>query len=152
MDLLKVLSDNLKVFITGWKNIVWPAEPFINVFTATIPAVIGSTLNNQALDLRLPYDLYVRGVGIFSTGLFSFLLKFSGGGVLLGNAQIRSTTLWSAQNPVLWFPRPFKIAAGASLSVDLTNLIAGTNTVEIDFIGWKGANPEPGVGVRASAV
>jgi hypothetical protein len=75
--------------------------------------------------------------------LFSFLLKFTGGGVLLGNAQIRSTALWSVQEPVLWFPRPFKIAAGASLAVDLTNLIAGANTVEIDFVGWKGASSTP---------
>lgn len=145
MDPIQKLSDALAslqtlagVFISGWKSFYLPAEPFINVFNFTLLA--SATLNNQAMDLRLPYDYYVYGIGRASTGIFSFLIKASGGGVYFGNANVRSDALWSANEPVLWLRRPFKIAAYASLSVDLTDLSAAGNVGQIVLVGWKAAS------------
>ena len=125
-------------FLAGWKTFYFPAEPFVFVFDLTLGA--SAVVNNQALDLRLPYDLYVYGIGRSGTGVFSFLLKGSGGGVFFGNANVRSDSLWSANEPVLWLRRPFKIEKNASLSIDLTNLTALSNTVQVVLVGWKSAS------------
>lgn len=132
------LSALMATVVSGFKSFYLPAEPFINVFPFTLNA--NQVLNNQAIDLRLDYDLYVYGIARASTGLFSFLIKASGGGVFFGNANIRSDALWSANEPVLWLRRPFKIAAKASLSVDLTDLSVAGNTGQIVLVGWKSAS------------
>lgn len=137
-DALGQISNYLGVFVQGWKSFYLPAEPFVFVFPFTLLA--SATLNNQAMDLRLPYDYYVYAIGLASTGLFSFLLKASGGGVFFGNANVRSDTLWSALQPTFFLRRPFKIKANASLSVDLTDLSAAGNTGQIVLVGWKAAS------------
>lgn len=128
----------MTVLVQGFKSFYLPAEPYINVFNFTLTA--SQALNNQAADLKLPWDFYVYGVGRASTGLFQFLIKGSGGGVFFGNTQVRSDALWSANEPVLWLRRPFKIAALASLSIDLTDLSVAGNTGQIVFVGWKAAS------------
>lgn len=135
---LSSLTKLFTVLVQGFKSFYLPAEPYFNVFSFTLTA--SQALNNQAADLKLPWDFYVYGIARQSTGTFSFLLKGSGGGVFFGNAQVRSDALWSANEPVLWLRRPFKIAALASLSIDLTDLSAAGNTGQIIFVGWKAAS------------
>lgn len=129
------IAKVVEATLIGWKTFYLPAEPFINVFNFTLTAL--QALNNQAVDLRLPYDFYVYAIAVQSTGAFTYLIKASGGGVFFGNAQVRSLSLHSVNEPVLWLRRPFLIAAQASLSIDLTDLSNAVNTGQINLIGWK---------------
>jgi hypothetical protein len=132
-----------KVFISGWKSFFLPAEPLIFPFNFTLTA--SQVLNNQAFDLKLNYDYYVYGIGLGSTGLFSFGLRATGGGVFFTATNVRSDTLWSANQKVLMLRRPFKILAGGSLTVDLVDLSAAGNTGQIVLLGWKAASQmQPG--------
>jgi len=136
--LMAGLLTQAEIFIAGWKTFFLPAEPFHFAYSFSLNA--SQTLNNQTLDLRLPYDFYVYTIARGSTGLFQFLLKASGGGVYFGNAPIRSDTLWSDDHPAFNLRRPFKIEAGASLVVDLQDLSAATNVGQIVLYGYKAAS------------
>ena len=146
MDLLKILNNSVtqfldlfKVAVNGWKSFYLPAEP---LFFAFNPPIVGAlaAVNNQALDLRLPYAYYVYGIGRASTGVFSFTLKGASGGVVFMSANVRSDALWSVNEPVLWLRRPFKIAPMASLVADLTDISGAPNTIQIVLVGWKQAS------------
>lgn len=127
----------------GFASFYNPGEPFIDVNDFTIPAVIGSTLNNQQIALNLDFDLYIYAIGLApdtvrtAVGAFSLLLKAGGGNVLFGNAPVRSDGLWGPAVPVYTLRRPFKVAKGVNLMVDLTNQIAAENPIEIILVGWK---------------
>lgn len=136
------VTDLLSVIVTGFKTFYLPAEPYFNIFNwpATGTIAGNATLPGQAMDLKLPWDLYVYGIARQSTGAFSFQIKGSGGGVFFQNAQVRSDTLWSANEPVLWLRRPFKVAKYASLTVDITDVSGANNAGQIVLVGWKAAS------------
>lgn len=118
------------------------AEPWFHSLNAVIPAVIGTQLNGQDFNVRLNFDLYIYGIGIASTGIFSFQLQDVSGGVLYSNAPVRSDSIVAGAAAVglPFFPlyRPWQLKAKSDLLCNFTNAIAGANTVQVTLCCFKG--------------
>jgi hypothetical protein len=135
-DPLGQLADAGNALAAMFQTFSWPAVPLWYAFDRDLLA--GATQEDQNVDMAFDFNFLVYGIGIYSQYPFSWQLKTSGTAVLFSNALIRSATLWSAQNPVLFLRRPFKVQAKASMKITVRNDDpANPNTIQIVFIGWK---------------
>lgn len=101
-----------------------------------IPAVIGST---AVLSIQIEPDAYfvVQKLIANSTGIFGTQIQDTGSSQILMDASVQNANLWgTAQQPNVLID-PLIFSPSSLVNFNLTNLIAGANTVQLVVEGYK---------------
>ncbi len=118
--------------------------PFDYVYNQTLSA--SQTLNNEVVSIFTEADFAWRGLIFTSTGLFSVQFQ-DGQGYYLSSGMVYSTNM--PNTPGDPFPRFPEVVypAGGRITLNITELTAGTNVVQLLFVGVNryriGSQPNP---------
>ncbi len=106
--------------------------PFDYVYNQTLSA--SQVLNNEVVSIFTEADFAWRGLIFTSTGLFSVQFQ-DGQGYYLSSGQVFSTNM--PNTPGDPFPRFPEVVypAGGRISLNITELSADTNVVQLLFVG-----------------
>jgi hypothetical protein len=110
-------------------------EPALYVFQIALTA--NQTARSQKVPIDPDSDFMLTGLNGTSTGLYSINLLLPSGR-MLANLQLRSDNLvGTANQPTAIGPSPIYPAAGVGPVLDLTDLSAAPNNIEIVFSGIR---------------
>lgn len=95
-----------------------------------------ATLDNQSVSVSTDSAFELRALCCTKTGTFRARLRDGQGRQMSDNLIQDANLFGTRQSPVPVYP-PIIIPAGGRIGVDLANDYAGTNAIELVFIGAK---------------
>ncbi len=110
-------------------------EPAIYVFTQSLSS--GQHLGQVAVNIDRDSDFILTGINGSSDDVYSLNLRLPSGR-MIANAEILNTDIiGTANQPTAILPPPIYRAGSVGPALDLTELSAGTNVVNIVFSGVR---------------